>query len=1263
MRHIQRYRKLCLLLTFALSFTFSYSQKTPQQLAEARTKILADPTVKSVEINEERQTPSFIVLKENQVFNKEQASLSLATFLNVRPGIDNLTSAKQIKLKSNIEVEEFNQYYKGIKVEHANFRAMSKSGTVRFFNGAWFDVPVTLSVQPSLSESAALLKAKAVVGAKRYAWEELQEEIQKNKGNRAVLAALEKELANYLPSGELVIVKNFTKPGVVEMRLAYKFNIYAAEPISRAWIYIDAIDGKTLLVDKIIKHVGEENTPPTSTNATVQTRYAGIQVIKTKQVSGNDPNSGLPLVSSHPATEPTYIPGASTNVLIDDTRGGGIETYDLNNVGGLPYSIGLIYSQGKSFTDVDNNWTNVEHHRSPGNDGALEAENDDIAFDAHWGAEVVFDYWLTKHNRSSYDGNNAKIKSFIHYGPAYDNAFWDGSSMTYGDGSGPAALGFKALTSLDVCAHEIGHGVCSTTSDLIYQGESGAMNEALSDIWAACIEHYAMVRSGSTVPSTIYRPFYVGEQIGASYNAPLRRMDNPKTLSDPDTYGGQYWKNPICTPNLVNDQCGVHSNSGVLNKWFFLLTAGSKTGTRPAGMTANQYYFADSDDEINDKGNSYKVNGVGFDAAEQVTFLMETMLSSSATFAEARAISIQVAAFISGDYCSGLVESVTNAWYAVGVDTQFVQGCISKYGFIFQPGAAVNEASTPTGCASAKTVTIPVLLPANSTAAITASGTATAGKDYVLSTTSLSNTTGTNSKQNVNVVVKNDAVVENDETIILGIVVSNAGTNPVNNTYTVTITDDDVVPVIGLTDKLLLDESFTGADGFDGPQGWTKKLEIAESNGDPAATGKNQWGVFGNQLAITGKDGVTNVVYPGSTYNNLSPSQTLIHSSLLDARGLSVLTIKFDYTVQGEVDFTSGSTEIENLPVFDYMAVAYSLDGINFVELNSGEFHQFASPTPESGTFTARLPLSLANKQFYIAFRWFNDTNAGGPASVSIDNLILKGTLRKIESDLNHNGRENLNGGQEVYFYSIQDGEILGKVKNNSVKDYGCTNLFVEKTGHGAFNLYQGNNGLHKVSDKIVRIEPASIYKGSNTVTMYYTEDQLSGLELASGYSRTEFSIYLVNAAAYTAASSKNTEKYAAVYTPIPGVGGYYSITFNDKPNGSYALGVTVSLPGLHTTNRASTSEEVSNKWEFGMLYPNPGTADVYLMVSAPEKEYFKIELINLLGQVIHRQIEPVQQGMNKIILHTGSIGNGNYRMRVMNKKNETVNSQQYMKQ
>lgn len=1244
-------RRVVALLCLSSFSTALMAQKSPQQLEEMRQKVLSDPKVEHVTISPNRQTPSFLTLKADG-YAKDQARAALDKYLSLRSGVDYLVADKETRLYNNIEIVEFQQYYKGVKVDRAKFKAFVRNGKVAFYNGAWYDVPGGLSVTPALDRAKALGFAHARVNARKYATEEIQERINAERDER-VKAELQKELAAAAPKGELVIAQDFSKEKVVQVKLAYKFDIYAAEPLSRSWVYVDANNGAILLVDAIIKHAGKPGPTSTSSLTSVQTRYAGTRNIYVKQVSGTDPQSGLLLQSSHPTTE-VYLPGAQTWTLMDDTRGGGIETYDLNGVGGLPISLGAVYTQGKSFTDVDGSWTLSEHKRGGGEDGALEAENDDIAWDAHWGAEMVYDYWKNKQNRLSYDNNNAKIKSFVHYGPAYDNAFWNGSVMTYGDGSGPAAGGFKALTSLDVCGHEIGHGICSYTSDLVYAKESGAMNEALSDIWAACVEYYA-IKNIDPALASVYKPFYIGEQIAGDPSRPLRRMDNPKAEGNPDTYGGTNWKNPDCSPTLVNDQCGVHNNSGVLNKWFYLLTVGSHAGSGPDAA------FAGEDDGINDSGNAYAVTGLGFDVSEKIVYLTEMLLTSTATYAEAREVSISVATELSGNPCSAMVETVTNAWYGVGVGNKFVKPCSVTYGFIFQPGAAVTEASTPGGCNSSKVFNVPVLLPANSTATVSVSGTATLGQDYALSATSLSNTTSELSKQTIQVTIKNDGMVEGDEYVDLKIAVSNTGASPANSTYKLTLLDDDVVPVIGNSEKTLLSETFTRADGFADPSGWTEVLEMPESaNGDPLATGKNQWGVFDNKLAITGKDGATGLAFPNGTYNNASESHTLIKSSLIDARGLSSVSIKFDYTVQGEVD--AQGTDPESFPAFDYMALAYSLDGKDFVELNTGAFSQFSSLQPSGGTFNAQLPASLVNKQFYLAFRWSNDANAGGPVSVSIDNLEVKGAARKIENELNSNGRENLGAGQEIYFYSLQDQELLGKIKNGSSKDFGCTNVLVEKAGSNAFNLYEGRDGLHKVSDKVVRVEAGLIYKVSNTVTLYYTEEQLQSLELATGRSRTEFYVYHVADAAYTSASSRNTVKYTGIYTPIPGVGGSYTITFTDKVNGSYALGYPVSLLGQSQSVSRVGVTEIAKDWHFAPVYPNPGNTDLNLQLTSPVPQRLKIEISNMAGQLVYGQQTTIQAGASQLRIKTAILSSGSYQVKLLDEKGRTLNVQQYVK-
>jgi Zn-dependent metalloprotease len=1247
------------LLLFILIAGTAYGQETQKRIEKQKVRLEADKRINRIRFSEERGTPSFISLEQPGVVTENTMTM-LQEILDLKTGTENLVPVKSSTHPGGIQTMEFQQYFKGIKVEHAIFKAMVKQGKIHFLNGIYYDIPGTVSVVPALSEENALKFALKAMPANLYAWEDLQEKAA-SASTKALHEALEKAKLEYLPKGSLVFVKDFNKKETATIRLAYKFNIYAAEPLGRAWIYIDAENGKTLLRDDIIKHVDNPNpNPPASVSTIVQTRYAGTQSIKTKLITGSDPNSHLLLTASNPLE--LYLPGTATYALIDDTRGNGIETYDLNGVGGVPFNIGAFYAQGKSFTDVDNNWTLAEHHRSPTNGGAAEMENDDIAWDAHWGAEVVYDYWLTKHNRRSYDDKDTKIKSFIHYGPAYDNAFWNGEAMTYGDGSG--AL-YKPLMSLDVCGHEIGHAICSSTSDLVYQRESGAMNEALSDIWAACIEHFAMTRTGSTVPPTAYRPFYVGEQIAANPNSPLRRMDNPKAKTDPDTYGGTYWSDPTCVPEQnTNDNCGVHTNSGVLNHWFFLMTAGSRSGTRPAGMTSNQYYFPDSDDEINDLGNVYSVNGIGFDYAEQITFLMETMLSSTATYAEAREVSIAAATEITGDPCGAIVESVTNAWYAVGVGDKFNPVCTATYGFIGKLSSAVSETVTPAGCNSQKAVNIPIVLPANSSATVTTSGSATNGQDYSLASSSVSNTTNTNNKVYITVNIKNDAIIENDETVNLQVSVANAGGSPVNAAYSLTITDDDVIPVIGTGSRQLLSENFNQPDGYGGPAGWNTVVEIPEDASDPTAfTGHNHWELAAGQLVVTGKEPLTGLALPAGNYYDNSESKTYVQTPLIDASGLSIINVHFDYRIQGEVDpqkINLSEPDIEKLPVFDYMTVMYSFDGVNWVELEQGDFRKFASALPESGSFNGILPAALANKKFYLAFRWYNDTNAGGPESVKIDNLEVSGSPRTLENEPGHNSRENLGAGNEVYFYSVQDGQVLGKINNNTIKNYGCTNLFIEKAGNGSFNLYQGRDAIHKVSEKILRIEPSVSYKGNVNIVVYLTEEQVNALEIATDRSRTEFFVYQVGAAAYTLAASNNTKKFVPVVNSFNGVVSFTFTLGNDNLSGSYAVGCPVTL--FATQRPVITPETNAAGWKFTAVYPNPANGKVYLEVNTSHDQPVIIEVINSIGQVIISQKENLFAGNRKIALRVEKLAGGSYMIRTKAADGSLLDNQTFIK-
>jgi Zn-dependent metalloprotease len=270
--------------------------------------------------------------------------------------------------------------------------------------------------------------------------------------------------------------------------------------------------------------------------------------------------------------------------LGDSTRGTAIIT--LNSQTQRNY-LGAV-----DFVDSNNFWNN------------FNANKDEFATDAHWGTEVTYDYLSNVHNRNSIDNNGFPLVSFVHYDQNYANAFWNGTVMTYGDGNSTSSLS-NPLVSLDIVAHEITHGLTDFTSDLIYANESGALNESFSDIFGTALEFYARPNRAN---------WLIGEDVGGA----IRSMVNPNAFGHPDTYEGQSWRQTKgCIPTANNDRCGVHSNSGVQNYWFYLLVNGGVG--------------------VNDVTDSFNVAGLGITKAEKIAFRNLTVyLNPSSNHDEAR---------------------------------------------------------------------------------------------------------------------------------------------------------------------------------------------------------------------------------------------------------------------------------------------------------------------------------------------------------------------------------------------------------------------------------------------------------------------------------------------------------------------------------------------------------------------------------------------------------------------------------------------------
>lgn len=454
----------------------------------------------------------------------------------------------------------------------------------------------------------------------------LQKALQYSKGKtfawqnddyqKALQASTDNPHASFYPKGELVWASNSPKQEPQSYKLSYKFDVYTIEPLSRKFIFVDAKTGEVVTT---INRLHDADAPCTGT-------------------------------ALYSCSNPVAITADSYNGTYRLRESGSrqIETYTANN--GTAYAFFDI-------TSTDNNFN-----------------EDPTATAVHWSTEKTYDYFKNTHNRNSFDGNNAKLMSWVHFDlvgtgqfPNNDNAFWNGNHMTYGDGSV-----LSPVVSTDVVGHEITHAVTQYTADLTYSYESGALNESFSDIFGTVIEFYAAPTCAD---------WKIGEDVTTNYNGGqgIRNMKEPNLHGQPDTYEGTYWYTGS------GDNGGVHYNSGVQNYWFYLLCQGG-SGT-------------------NDHGTAYNVTAIGATKAAQIAYRMLTVyLTPSSQYSDARAAAISAATDL---YGAGNTEvtQVVNAWCAVGVGTcSLSQGTITvtspNGGETWQLGSIHNITWTSTGTIS-----------------------------------------------------------------------------------------------------------------------------------------------------------------------------------------------------------------------------------------------------------------------------------------------------------------------------------------------------------------------------------------------------------------------------------------------------------------------------------------------------------------------------------------------------------------------------------
>ncbi len=482
----------------------------------------------------------------------------------------------------------------GIPIVGADYVIHSSKGVIDFANGNIPLLPTTIN-------------AKAGIGS-----------------NDAQISLNQKLIEEYKTYKNISF--DYSDKGIVwfyiakNLSLCYRIETKGKNILLHRNYFMDANTGRQLGFENFICTENGGNMPPNAVG-TAQTLYSGTQNI---------------------TTDANYNGGYR---LREVRNGINIFTKNANH----QYVETTIASTATDFFDNDNNWQAVEH------------SGDVQAHDAHWATEQIFDYWLTQQNRNSIDGNGMQINSYVHvnttdfYGNPInmDNAYWDGGpygthSMFYGDGLSI----FHPVVALDVCAHEIGHGINEYTANVgtIAYTEGYSMNEGFSDIWGATIEHWAAPNK---------QTWLLGEEIMANGFSCLRSLSHPKTEGYlypnsteghyPDTYGGANWDSNNSDP---------HINATVLGHWYYLLITGG-SGT-------------------NDFGSTFNVTGIGFAEAANIVYIAQRdYLNSNADFAMVRNMTIQVATNLYGA-CSAELESVTRAWYAVGVGGDWVPPLINS---------------------------------------------------------------------------------------------------------------------------------------------------------------------------------------------------------------------------------------------------------------------------------------------------------------------------------------------------------------------------------------------------------------------------------------------------------------------------------------------------------------------------------------------------------------------------------------------------------
>jgi len=401
------------------------------------------------------------------------------------------------------------------------------------------------------------------------------------------------------PSSELVVVRMKLGPGAPVLRDALVYHVHTAlENGARETAHTDyLIDAQTGAVAK-----RWDSLRTAAETGEGLSQYSGKVSLSTDSTTiGHD--------------------------LRDPTRGkGGNSVVDLGHA---------TSGEGKIYASAGGTWGDGRNYDGG---GTTTRNGETAAVDAAYGLQWTWDYYRNIHHRDGIDGHGTATTLRVHYDTGFDNAFWsdDCFCMTFGDGTK-----FKSLEAIDVMGHEVSHGVCSATANLLYFGESGGLNEANSDINGTMVEFYAR---GGLVDQIGDKGgnWTLGEQLATSkHPGPLRYMFKPsKDGKSPDAWN----------PDLGD--LNVHRSSGPMNRCFYFLSQGA------------------AKDKASDSYTSYLpkgMAGIGNDKSARIWYrALASYMTSATDYAGARRAVICAARDLHG--AGGAEEqAVWNAFHGINV--------------------------------------------------------------------------------------------------------------------------------------------------------------------------------------------------------------------------------------------------------------------------------------------------------------------------------------------------------------------------------------------------------------------------------------------------------------------------------------------------------------------------------------------------------------------------------------------------------------------